>query len=135
MGHCWQVSIADQQCVTTSTPEGSAGVFVPEEAPQWLCELGFRGANIVYGPWADRHRYFMVLHYYPWDYEPQLVYIPKAGTPRRCAAFSVRMNFLDAATMRIPFREPSKNSYVGCYCFSDSLVVNLGCLVLFILVV
>ncbi|KAI9356967.1 hypothetical protein DFJ73DRAFT_958096 [Zopfochytrium polystomum] len=80
------------------------------EDPQWGIELGLSDANIWYGPWTARQRSMLLDYLFPSSFrnsEPRERL--GIGSQRLFSAFQLRIFLTGKATIRIPFREESKN--------------------------
>ena len=80
------------------------------EPPAWAITLSINGGSINYGPWADRHRADLQRTFVPSlckDAVPARQLTP--GAYRVPTQFKFYLELTDAATLRIPVREASKN--------------------------
>jgi hypothetical protein len=80
------------------------------EPPAWAITLSVDGGSINYGPWADRHRADLQRIFVPSlckDAVPARPLSP--GAYRVPTQFKFYLELTDAATIRVPVREASKN--------------------------
>lgn len=78
--------------------------------PEWGVDLTFTDTVINYGPWTDRERFqfqniFMPSSLTEIDPTPKL----KPGEPRKYTAMKILVNFEKSTTIRLPFKEISKD--------------------------
>ncbi len=78
--------------------------------PEWGIDLQVRGGDIHYGPWTDRERVDLQAVFFPNPYKDAVpTPILKAGQPRVSTVFRLRVDIEEQTTLRIPFREESKD--------------------------
>jgi len=80
------------------------------EPPAWAITLSINGGSVNYGPWADRHRADLQRTFVPSlckDAVPARQLLP--GAFRVPTQFKFYVELTDAATVRVPVREASKN--------------------------
>jgi len=78
--------------------------------PDWGIDLRVRGGDIHYGPWTDRERADLQAIFFPNAYRdavPAATLI--AGQPRVSTVLRLRIDIEESITIRIPFREESKD--------------------------
>ena len=78
--------------------------------PEWGLDLRVRGGDIQYGPWTDRQRTDLQTIFFPNSYQdavPATALV--AGQTRVSTVFKVRIDIEEPITVRIPFREESKD--------------------------
>jgi len=78
--------------------------------PDWGIDLRIRGGDIHYGPWTDRERADLQTIFLPNSYRDAVPPTTlRAGQPRVSTVFRLRVDIEEAITIRIPFREESKD--------------------------
>lgn len=78
--------------------------------PEWGVHLRFGGGTINYGPWADRQRGDLQATFFPTlfkDFQPAKRLLP--GQSRVSTEMKILVDLEDHTTLRIPFREESKD--------------------------
>lgn len=81
-----------------------------DSPPEWGLDLRVRGGDINYGPWTDRERIILQSVFLPNSYRDSVPAVPlKAGQPRVSTCLKVRIDIEEQTTLRIPFREESKD--------------------------
>ncbi|KAM0712261.1 hypothetical protein Q7P37_011355 [Cladosporium fusiforme] len=79
--------------------------------PDYGLEFAVHGGFIVYGPWADRQRINLQNVFFPGSYVDATPSQPlKPGTDRVSTIFKIYISIEKDVTLRIPTREPSKDS-------------------------
>lgn len=79
--------------------------------PDYGLEFAVHGGFIVYGPWADRQRINLQNVFFPGSYVDATPSQPlKPGTDRVSTIFKIFISIEKDVTLRIPTREPSKDS-------------------------
>ncbi|KAI9871873.1 MAG: hypothetical protein M1830_002348, partial [Pleopsidium flavum] len=78
--------------------------------PDWGMDLHVRGGVIHYGPWTDRERVDLQATFFPNPYKDAVPAVGlKSGQPRVSTVFRLRVDIEEQTTLRIPFREESKD--------------------------
>lgn len=78
--------------------------------PEYSLDLVVRGGQITYGPWADRHRIILQQIFFPTPYTDAMPTEPlKTGETRIATVFNLNLAIEGDTTLRIPFRESSKD--------------------------
>ncbi|OZJ04030.1 hypothetical protein BZG36_03772, partial [Bifiguratus adelaidae] len=91
-----------------------ADVPVGVDEPQWGFDLALHDAIVHYGPWADKQRASIQSYFYPASYRNMSESVlPKEGETRMHRALKINIEFANEATLRIPFREVSKDWRFG----------------------
>ncbi|KAK9458047.1 hypothetical protein V1511DRAFT_508138 [Dipodascopsis uninucleata] len=79
--------------------------------PQYGMDLSLSGATIQYGPWADRQRVILQSLFYPSVYVDSCPCTRlQSGQDRVATEFRFYIELDDSSIMRIPIREPSRES-------------------------
>ncbi|EKD19729.1 uncharacterized protein L3040_001924 [Drepanopeziza brunnea f. sp. 'multigermtubi'] len=100
-------TVKDGPGVKQGTRVGNINGDVP---PEWGINLTLKGGIINYGPWADRQRADIQQVFFPSlckDSVPSKDLVP--GQFRVPTEFKLYIEFVEAATLRIPIKEESKN--------------------------
>ena len=79
------------------------------EAPLTRMKVVLSSASMRYGPSLDNQRVLFLSYFKPFDYQNQVVYVPRVGQYRAYAAFDLEL-LVDGADgkLRVPYREASK---------------------------
>lgn len=78
--------------------------------PDYSLDLMIRGGQITYGPWADRHRVNLQQIFFPTPYTDAMpANALKIGETRVATVFKLNLAIEGDTTLRIPFRETSKD--------------------------
>ena len=81
-----------------------------DSPPDWGIDLRVRGGDIRYGPWTDRERADLQAIFFPNPYNDAVPAAPlKAGQLRVSTVFRLRIDIEQPLTIRLPFREESKD--------------------------
>jgi hypothetical protein len=79
-------------------------------SPAWGMHFSIHGGEINYGPWADRRRADLQRVFFPSTCKDASVAKPlQPGAWRAPTQFELLIELEDSVTMRVPFREESKN--------------------------
>ncbi|CAG8634606.1 24795_t:CDS:10, partial [Dentiscutata erythropus] len=79
-------------------------------SPEWGVDLNFTGAQINYGPWADRQRTILQNFFFPPLYRnSEQTKKLSPGQTRLHTSFRVFVQFDGPVTLRVPLREISKD--------------------------
>ena len=97
---------------STISPGSSSSTNINgAEPPEWGLDLRVEGGTIEYGPWADRERVGLQNIFFPNSYCDSQPAKPLApGEPRQSTLFKLRVEFEQETVLRMPTREPSKDS-------------------------
>lgn len=80
------------------------------DAPAWGMHFSIRGGQINYGPWTDRRRADLQRVFFPTLSKDAIPATPLAvGAWRVPTLFKLLIELEDTVTVRVPFREQSKN--------------------------
>ncbi|KAF4126463.1 fermentation associated protein [Geosmithia morbida] len=80
------------------------------EAPAWGMDFSIKGGSVSYGPWADRRRADLQRVFFPSLCKDASAATPiPAGSWRAPTQFKVLIELEDTVTVKVPFREQSKN--------------------------
>ncbi|CAJ0830181.1 10799_t:CDS:10 [Entrophospora sp. SA101] len=79
-------------------------------SPEWGAELVFSGAQLAYGPWADRQRAFLQNFFFPPLYRnTEHTKRLKFGDTRLHTSLKIQIQFDCPFTFKVPFKENSKD--------------------------
>nr|CAG8529135.1 11787_t:CDS:10 [Entrophospora candida] len=79
-------------------------------SPEWGVELVFSGAQLAYGPWADRQRAFLQNFFFPPLYRnTEHTKRLKFGDTRLHTSLKIQIQFDCPFTFKVPFKENSKD--------------------------
>ncbi|TPX65020.1 hypothetical protein SpCBS45565_g05450 [Spizellomyces sp. 'palustris'] len=95
--------------------------------PEWGLDLTVTDGQLHYGPWTDRQRRIMQSFFFPYPYrnlEKTKCLVP--GETRIFVAMKVLIKFEGETTLRIPFREQSKDWKYYDDTISDDENVKVG---------
>ncbi|KAG9258040.1 uncharacterized protein F5Z01DRAFT_717790 [Emericellopsis atlantica] len=79
-------------------------------APAWGMDLAIKGGQVSYGPWTDRRRADLQRVFFPTLCKDAIPAEPLAvGAWRVPTKFNLRIELEETVSVRVPFREQSKN--------------------------
>ncbi|EJD45633.1 hypothetical protein AURDEDRAFT_165486 [Auricularia subglabra TFB-10046 SS5] len=94
------------------TSNGKPGIDVGngDLPPQWGVEMTVHDAEVCYGPWTDRQRAELQRVFFPQTFhDAHLTEKLEPGETRLFVEMVVRVEFQGTTSLRLPFREPSKD--------------------------
>lgn len=79
--------------------------------PEYGMQLIVHGGYVVYGPWADRNRLIFQQIFFPAQFADSVpCKVLVSGQSRMCTVFKLDLLVSEETTVRIPFREHSKDA-------------------------